>query len=339
MGVNIGGLVSKKNLVEEELANKYLAVDAYNILYQFLASIRTPEGYPLSTTEGMVISHLKGLFNRCTHFLMVGIKPVFVLDGKPHNLKKGTLELRRERKERAKIEWEKALDEGDLKKARTKAQQTSKLTDEMVDQAVRLLDLLGVPNFKAPSDGEAQAAYMSRKGDVYGVISQDLDTLLFGTDLLIRNLGISGRRKLPGANKWINVNPEVIDLNKTLSVLEISRDQLVDMAILIGTDFNEGIKGIGPKRALKIIKKYGNLEKAAKDERIPLLEWDEIRDIFLRPKIQDDYDISIRNIDYEGTEEYLVGELGFGKEGVEKRLNLLRQQRKKAAQSSIDSFI
>lgn len=338
MGVKLGDLVNKREIVEKELSGKKVAVDTYNILYQFLASIRTPEGYPLSTSDGKIISHLKGLFNRCTHFISIGMKPVFVLDGEPHTLKKGTLDLRRERKERAKLEWEKALEEGDLKRARSKAQQTSRLTDDMVQEAVHLLDLLGVPSIRAPSDGEAQAAYMSRRGDVFGVVSQDMDTLLFGTKQLIRNLGISGRRKLPGVNRWVNVKPEIIDLKWTLNTLDITREQLVDMAILIGTDFNEGIKGIGPKRALSIIKKYGNLEIAAKDERIPLLEWDEIREIFLNPKLIESYDVEMGEIDYSGVEEYLVDEFGFGREGVLKVLEKLRVGSSKNSQSSLDSF-
>jgi flap endonuclease-1 len=338
MGVKLGDLVVKRELLEEELSNRWIAFDAHNILYQFIASIRTPEGYPLSTRDGHVISHLKGLFNRSAHFLRIGIKPVYIFDGEPHRMKKGTLELRRERKIKAQMEWEKALEEGDLARARTKAQQTSRLTDEMIEEACKILDLMGIPHMRALADGEAQASHMCLEDDVYAVASQDFDSLLFGSKFLIRNLGITGRRKLPGVKKWINIQTEIILLEETLNRLGISREQLVDMAILLGTDFNEGVKGIGPKRAYSIIREYGDLESAAKQKRIPLLEWEEIREIFLHPKIKKDYDLGMGEVDPDGIIAFLVGDLGFGREGVEKTLNSIKEARSSISQSSLDSF-
>ena len=338
MGIKLTDLVVKRPLIDGELSSRSVAFDAYNMLYQFISSIRTPEGYLLTTDEGQIISHLKGLFSRTCKLIADGVNPVFVFDGIPHDLKKGTLDLRRERKEKAQKQWEEALERGDIDRARTKAMQTSRLTKEMVDQSKRLLDLLGVPHMVAPSDGEAQASHMCRKGDVYAASSQDFDSLLFGCPLLIRNIGSTGRRKLPGRKAWVSVVPEMISLDDTLSTLGISREQLVDMAIMIGTDFNEGVKGIGPKTSLKLIKEFGNIEIISKMSRIPLLEYDEVRRIFLEPNVSDDYDIRQGRLDRDGVNEFLVTEMGFGVNGVEKTLDSIGRRREHTSQSSLDSF-
>lgn len=339
MGIKLGDLLKRRELDETELSGKIVAFDSYNIIYQFLSSIRTPEGYPLSTPDGRIISHLKGLFSRTTHFISLGVKPVFIFDGIPHRLKKGTLELRRERKERAQKEWEKALEEGDLQKARTKAQQTSRITDGVIDDSLRLLELIGVPVIMAPGEGEAQASFMCGRGDVYGTASQDFDSLLFGSTLLLRNLGVSGRRKLPGRKAWVNVSPEVISLSETLEGLGITREQLVDMAILLGTDFNDGVKGIGPKRAYSIISEFGDLETASKEKRIPLLEWDEIRGIFLEPDVLKEYQMKWKKPDEDGIRDFLVDELEFGRSGVDRNISRMQEVSGKTSQISLDSFV
>ncbi|MGA1820432.1 MAG: flap endonuclease-1 [Thermoplasmatota archaeon] len=338
MGVKLGDLVLKRSVLERELEGKVVGMDAYNILYQFVASIRTPEGFPLTDSSGNVVSHLKGLFSRTSSLASDGVRPVYIFDGKPHELKKGTLELRRERKEKARMDWEKALEEGDLETARTKAQQTSRLSDEMVDDAKRLLDLMGIPWIQAPGEGEAQASYMAGKGDVYGASSQDFDSLLFGCPLLIRNLAVTGRRKLPGKRVWINVEPEIVDLQGTLSKLEISREQLIDIAILMGTDFNEGVKGIGPKKALSLVAEFGSLERIVKEKRIPLLEWDQVRNIFKDPLVTDDYSLEFGEADREGLISFLVDEREFGEAGVEKTLDQMKAVRSAPSQSSLDAF-
>jgi len=338
MGVKLGDLVVKRSIGEGELSGKIVGMDAYNILYQFTASIRTPEGFPLTNSRGVVVSHLKGLFSRTASFFSEGIRPVYIFDGTPHALKKGTLDLRRERKEKARKEWEIALEEGDLERARTKAQQTSRLTDDMVEDSRRLLRLMGVPCIQAPGEGEAQASYMASKGIFYGASSQDLDSLLFGCPRLIRNLAVTGRRKLPGKHSWVNVEPEIIELQATLDKLDISREQLVDMAILVGTDFNEGVKGIGPKRSLAMIREFGSLESLVKEKRIPLLEWEEIREIFLDPDVSKDIELSFRKPDPEKIIEMLVEEMEFGRAGVEKTLQQLGSRAETPSQVSLDAF-
>lgn len=338
MGIKLGDLVVKRELGEKELSGRTIAMDAYNVLYQFVASIRTPEGFPLTDSRGNVVSHLKGLFSRTSSLLSEDVDPIYIFDGKPHELKKGTLELRRERKEKAQQEWERALEVGDLDRARTKAQQTSRLTDEMVKDAKHLLDLMGVTWIQAPGEGEAQASHMADKGDVYGASSQDFDSLLFGCPRLIRNLAVSGRRKLPGRKIWVNVQPEVIDLEATLNDLSLSREQLIDMAIMMGTDFNEGVKGIGPKRALSLISEFGSLEVIVKQKRIPLLEWEEVRNIFLHPEVTDEYSLEKGTMDRDAIIEFLVDEREFGQKGVEKTIDQIANEVRSGSQSSLDAF-
>jgi flap endonuclease-1 len=244
-----------------------------------------------------------------------------VFDGEPHPLKAKTLEERKKRKELAEKEWKEALEAGDLEKARKKAQQTSRVTDEIIKQSIELLDALGIPHIQAPSEGEAQASYMVKKGDVYAAGSQDFDCLLFGSSVLIRNLTSSEKRKLPNKQAYVSINPEIIRLQPGLKYLEISHEQLVDIAILIGTDFNEGIKGYGPKKSLSLIKKTGNLEKALPaigSLEMPTSEQiKQIREIFLNPAKTDDYSLNWSTPDKDGVLKILCDAHQFSQERIE----------------------
>ena len=320
MGVDIGSLFKKQTISFDDLADRIVIIDAYNVLHQFLASIRQRDGTPLKNSRGEVTSHLSGLYQRTANLVEARIKPVYSFDGEPHPLKAKTLEERKKRKELAEKEYKQALEEGDLAKARSKAQQTSRLTDNMVQQSKDLLDGLGIPWIQAPSEGEAQASYMVKKGDAYAVGSQDFDCLLVGTPILIRNLTSSGRRKLPGKEAYKKVNPKQINLKENLDVLGIKHEQLVDMAILIGTDFNDGIKGIGPKTSLKMIKNAGNIEDALaeyKGENVPSTkEIKQIRELFLNPKITDDYTLEWTGVDKKSVIEILCDQNHFKKDRV-----------------------
>jgi len=338
MGVNISDIIVKEKASISDFSGRWIAVDAYNILYQFISIIRQPDGTPLMDSQGRVTSHLSGLLSRTTSLLGAGINLVFVYDGEPHELKSGTLRGRRARKEKAKAEWEAALEEGDLETARTKAQQTSVLTHDMVEDSKKLLGFFGIPWVAAPSDGEAQASYMAGKGDVWGCASQDFDSLLFGADNLIRNLTISGRRKMPKRRAYITVEPEVVSLTETLSSLNITREQLIDVAILVGTDFNEGIKGIGPKKGLKLIQKLGNLEAVFEEKDITVEDYQEVRDIFLSPRVTDGYVVKKIKMNVEGAVKLLVDEHDFSEERVKSSLGKIKEERESEAQVSLDRW-
>lgn len=262
MGVNLREIVTPRETDMESLNGKAIAIDALNIIYQFLSIIRDRfTGEPLKDSQGNVTSHLSGLFYRTTRMLENAITPVFIFDGKPPEFKRGVVEERQRIKEEAKKKLEEAVKEGDQEKIRLYAQQTSKVTSGMLDDAKQLLQAMGIQYVDAPSEGEAQASYMNRKGIVYACGSQDWDSLLFGSPILIRNLASTGRRKLPGKESYVNVNPEIIDIEQTLSSLGINQDQLIMIGMLVGTDYNPGgVKGLGPKKALELVKERKTLE-------------------------------------------------------------------------------
>jgi flap endonuclease-1 len=316
-------LVPKTTVDLTNLRGKSIAIDAYNALYQFLAIIRQPDGTPLKDRTGRVTSHLSGLLYRTSNLVEIGIKVAYVFDGVPPTLKEVEIKRRARVKEEALVKYEKALHEGKVEEARMYAQMTSRLKDYMADDAKRLLKLLGIPWIQAPSEGEAQAAHLAKRRDTDFCASQDYDSLLFGAPQLIRNLTISGRRKLPRKNVYIEVVPEVVELGKVLGELGITHEQLVDVGILVGTDFNpEGVKGIGPKTALKLIKEHGTIEKALpvlKNAEFPV-EPQRIRDIFLHPNVTDNYPLVWREPDVDGVVEFICGERDFDEERVRKAL-------------------
>jgi len=338
VGVDLSDLVPATPRTLEDFANRALAVDAFNTLYQFLSIIRQPDGTPLMDRQGRVTSHLSGIVYRTTNLLALGIRPIFVFDGKPPTLKGRTIEARVSVKVKAEREWEDAKLKGDLPRARTKAMQTSRLTGDMVQQSRRLLEMLGVPSIRAPSEGEAQAAHMTRKGDAWATASQDYDSFLFGSPILVRNLALSGKRKLPRKAAYVEVTPEQADLAATLATLGLTREQLVDLAILIGTDFNEGIKGIGPKKALALVRKHGTLEGISSETGVTIDNADAIRDVFLHPNVTDDYRAEWREPDLEGAKRMLVDEHDFSEERIDGAFAKLAEARKHEGQKSLDQW-
>lgn len=353
VGVNLGDLVVREEAAFEDLSGQRVAIDAYNALYQFLATIRGPDGTPLRDDQGRVTSHLNGLFNRTANLVEAGVRPLYVFDGQPSELKRATLDERRRIKERAKRDYEAALEAGDLETARSKAQQTSTLDKTMVGQAKDLLDAVGVPWLDAPSEGEAQAAHMTRQGVVDATASQDFDSLLFGAPVLYRNLSVGGRRKLPGRQAWVDVAPERIGLEATLSALGLTREQLVDVAVLVGTDYNPGVKGVGPKTALKMVLEEGDLEavleraereekgamwKRVREGREGIEPLDATRAIFLEPDVEDVAEPRWQRADADAVRAVLVDEFRFSRDRVDSALAKYGAAAGGRAQSSLGDF-
>jgi flap endonuclease-1 len=311
----------------EDLGGKAVAIDAYNALYQFLAIIRQPDGTPLKDSSGRVTSHLSGLLYRTSNLVEMGIRPIYVFDGAPPALKEVEIKRRKRVKEEALVLYERALREGKVEEARVYAQATSHLKDYMAEDSKKLLDLLGVPWVQAPSEGEAQAAYLTKKEVADYCASQDYDSLLFGAPKFIRNITISGRRKLPSKNIYIEVVPEVVELEQVLRQCGITYEQLVDVGILIGTDFNpDGIKGLGPKTALKLIKEHGTLENSVphiKNAEFPV-EPQRIREIFLRPTVTDNYRVEWKDPDVEGAVDFMCRGRDFSEDRVRKALEKMQ---------------
>ena len=328
MGVNLRDLVPKTIIKLEDLSGKSIAIDAYNALYQFLAIIRQPDGTPLKDSSGRVTSHLSGLLYRTSNLVELGAKPVYVFDGAPPALKEVEIKRRMKVKEQALALYERALKEGRTEEARVYAQATSHLKDYMAEDSKKLLDLMGIPWIQAPSEGEAQAAHLTKHGDADYCASQDYDSLLFGAPRFVRNITISGRRKLPSKNIYIKVIPEVVELDQVLRECGITYEQLVDVGILIGTDFNpDGIKGLGPKTALKLIKEHGNLENALphlKNAEFPV-EPRRIREIFLHPEVRDDYKLEWREPNTEGIIDFICRGRDFSEERVRKAVEKMQR--------------
>ncbi len=329
MGVKIRDIIPEQavTVVElNDLAGRTVAVDAYNILYQFLSIIRGPMGRPLMDSRHRVTSHLSGLFFRTLNFLESGIKPVFVFDGKPPELKMRTVKKRATVRKEARVLYERALERGEAAEARRQAMKAATLTQPLVKSAMDLLAFMGAPAIQAPSEGEAQAALVVVRGDAFASSSQDMDSLLFGSPRLIRNLSIVGRRRLPGRRAYVEVKPETIELEKTLSALGITREQLIDLGILVGTDYSEGVRGVGPKTALRLIKDHGSGERVLEEMGVTLeLEISQIREAFLKPQISTEYDTSWKEPDYGGIKRFLCDEHDFSEQRVDKALQRMRE--------------
>jgi flap endonuclease-1 len=330
LGVDFKDLVPKTPVKLEDLSSKIIAIDAYNAIYQFLSIIRQPDGTPLKDSTGKITSHLSGLFYRTSNLVEMGLKPVYVFDGIPPTLKAAEVERRRQIKVQAIANYEKAAAKSDTEKMRMFAQAATSMKDYMQDDSHRLLELMGLPWVQAPSEGEAQAAHMTRKGDADYCASQDYDSLLFGAPKMLRNVTISGRRKR--GKIYVDVVPEVIELQKTLNETGLNYEQLIDVGILIGTDFNpDGIKGLGPKTALKLIKQYGTLEAALpniKNATFPV-EPNCIRSVFLHPEVTDNYKLKWREPDVEGVVDLMVRQKEFLEDRIRKALDKMQQGSKK----------
>lgn len=337
MGIDLGDVVIKQPTTLTAWSGKRVAFDAWNILYQFLSNIRQPDGTPLKDASGRTTSHLAGTLYRTANLVEAGIKPIFVFDGEPHPLKRETLASRSARRSQAEADFEAATAAGDQEKAFSKAQQTSRMTSDMAEEAKTLLRLLGIPVVEAPGEGEAQASWMCAEGLVDAACSQDFDALLFGTPTLLRNMTATGRRKLPGKQVWVDVAPEQIDLQPSLEAQQLSREQLIDAALLVGTDFNPGIKGIGPKKALAMLKNEPleailerlqadpgaadkAVERALLEQHEALMDRDTIRRIFLEPAHTKDVEVHVVKADGIGVRDFMVRDRGFSADRVDAAL-------------------
>ncbi|MEM5828175.1 MAG: flap endonuclease-1 [Candidatus Aenigmatarchaeota archaeon] len=338
MGVNLRDIVEdvKKEVELSELANKTIAIDAFNSLYQFLSIIRDKDtGEPLRDSKGRITSHISGLFYRTINLLENGIKPVYVFDGEPPKFKLKEIQERLRAKEEAFKKWQEALESGE--EAITYAQAASILTKEMVEEAKELLKYMGLPVVQAKSEGEAQAAYLAAKGLVYASASQDYDSLLFGSSRLVRNLSISGKRKLPKKEIYVEIKPEIIELNELLQKLRISREQLIAIGIIVGCDYFEGVKGYGPKKALELVRELKTFDRIKRYLKLPD-EIDEIFNFFLNPPVEENVEIKFGEIDKEKILKFMVDERNFSEERVLNALSKLEEASRKTKQTSLAAW-
>ncbi|MCL4325419.1 MAG: flap endonuclease-1 [Candidatus Thermoplasmatota archaeon] len=332
MGVKIKELLSTHPISINELKGKKIAIDAYNTLYQFLSSIRGWGGYYLTDESNNVTSHLAGIFYRNMKLLSYSIWPLYVFDGTPHNLKGATLKSRFKKREEAMEEWKSALESGDEVTAMKKAKASTTITEQIVESSKKLLSLMGIPCITAPSDGEAYASFLLTSGVVWAVASQDYDAILFGSSRVIRNLAVSIKRK--NAAGITESEPEILYSDESLNNLGIDLRQMIDIAILVGTDFNEGIKGIGPKKAYKLIKKYEKIENIPELGEIENQHVDEVRTIFYNSGTKEVPEIKWGSIDKEGLIKYMCDEHNFSRERITETISRIIP----TSQNRLDSF-
>lgn len=346
MGLNIREIIPRKEIELADLKGRVVCVDAYNTLYQFLSSIRQPDGTPLMDNEKRVTSHLSGIFYRNINLLSEGIKLVYVFDGKAPALKGKTHEKREGGRELAKEKYEQAKKAEDFSAMRRYSSQLIRLGDEMVEESKELLKAMGIGVVQAPAEGEAEAAYLSKiKEEVYASASQDYDSLLFGAPKLVRNLTLARRRKT--FSGFVEVKPEIIELERVLNSLEIDLDQLICLGILIGTDYNpRGLPGIGQKRALQIVKRYKqpvlifkNVEEQImslpKEDRF---DWKEIFKLFHKHDVRDE-NLKFENIDEKKIKEILVNKHDFSEKRVDKQLERLKKIKEEQKQKGLDKWV
>ncbi|KKM76340.1 hypothetical protein LCGC14_1381090 [marine sediment metagenome] len=271
MGVKLQNIINREVIGFQQLAGKIISVDAPNIIMAlFNFTLKNPDGSPanliLDRTQ-RPISHLYGLLYRLNFYYSKKFFPIFCFDGRDSELKR--LITKDQLKDfRFTQNWyESALKSGNREKAKEIALSKEYLWQNIMLESKQLLGALGVPYIESPASAESQCAYLVKQGVATHSNSQDFDSLLFGCPSLLQNLSKSLRRKVQGKWTYNKVTPFHTNLSKNLKRLKINQFQLVDMGLLIGTDYFPGIKGIGPKKALIYIKKYLQVESIIREEK------------------------------------------------------------------------
>ena len=337
MGLNIAEIVPREAIEFSQLKNKFIAIDAFNSIYQFLSSIRQPDGTPLMDSRGRVTSHLSGLFYRNINLLQEGLKLMYVFDGTPPELKNKTHEKRYEAKQEAQVKYEEAKSEEDIEGMGKYSKALSRLNNEMIEESKELLKAMGICIIQAAGEGESQAAFLNKEyKQIHAVGSQDYDSLLFGAPRLIQNLTLARKRKT--STGFVYISPEIIDLEKVLNTLQINMEQLISLGILVGTDYNPGgVKGIGQKKALEIVRKLKS--PAVIFNSIPQdkmdFNWQEIYSLFSSPSVQRDVDISCPRINEAKIKQILIEEHEFSLDRVNAALERLRTSMQERSQRTL----
>lgn len=318
MGVAFGALIEdslKKKIDFKELNNKTFGIDAYNMLYQFVTTIRGIDGEPLKNENGEITSHYSGLFYRVSNIISNGIKPTFVFDGVSHELKNKTKQDRRDKRQDAKKQYDLAALENNLEDMNKFAKMSATINEKIILESKELLSAMGVSYIDSPGEAEAQISYMTKNGLFDYTVSQDYDCILFGSPNLLKNIGSSGKKKVPFKKIFVDVYPYVIDSESVFNNLEINREKIIWLSMLIGTDFNDKVESIGPKTALKLVREYNSFEdilKYLENKKLSVnFDYKEIQDIFLNPNIDENPKIITSEFNKEKIEKILIDKANF----------------------------
>lgn len=305
-------------------------------LYQFLIAVRA-EGHQLTSVDGETTSHLMGTFYRTIRLLENGIKPVYVFDGKPPDMKSGELTKRAERRDEAQKQLDAATEAGNDVDVDKFNRRLVRVTRHHGEEAQQLLRLMGVPFVTAPCEAEAQCAALVKSGKVYATATEDMDALTFGTTTLLRHLTFSEARKMP---------VQEFNFNKVLEGLDFTHDQFIDLCILLGCDYCESIRGIGPKRAIELVRQYGTIEEIVrnidpKKYTVPE-DWNYqmARKLFLQPDVTDASEVELKwtDPDEEGLVAYLCGDRQFAEDRIRNGVKKIMKTRTTVTQGRLDGF-
>eukprot|EP01090_Pellita_catalonica_P013574 TRINITY_DN3262_c0_g1_i1.p1 TRINITY_DN3262_c0_g1~~TRINITY_DN3262_c0_g1_i1.p1 ORF type:complete len:377 (+),score=76.39 TRINITY_DN3262_c0_g1_i1:3-1133(+) len=327
-------------LVKREVKHYFgrkIAIDSSMALYSFLVTIRQENNSYLTDSNGETTSHLIGMFSRAIKFIREGMKPVFVFDGKPPDLKSKEIQARRDAKDSAQALLDDAKESGDIEQQRKLEKRVVSVTKKHNDEAKKLLKLMGIPIVEAPCEAEAQCAQLCKDGKVFAVGSEDMDTVTFASPILLRNLNYAASHKKPIIE---------VHYDKVLEGLNLTQDQFTDLCILLGCDFCKRIKGIGPKKALILIRKWKTLEGVLKHidkKRYVVPEYYPFEATRLLFKDADvtpssKFDFEWKDPDEKGLIEFLVKEKGFSEKHVLKGCETLRKKRRAGVQGRVTDF-
>ncbi|XP_072885556.1 flap endonuclease 1 isoform X1 [Hemitrygon akajei] len=326
--------------VKEQQMKSYfgrkVAIDASMSIYQFLIAVRQ-DGNVLQSEDGETTSHLMGMFYRTIRIIENGIKPVYVFDGKPPQLKAGELSKRSERRAEAEKQLANAQETGDTENIERFNKRLVKVTQQHNDECKRLLRLMGVPYIEAPCEAEASCAALVKAGKVYAVATEDMDALTFGTSILLRHMTASEAKKLP---------IQEFHLNKVLQEAGLTQEQFVDLCILLGSDYCETIRGVGPKRAIDLIRQHKSIEEIVKHidtSKYTLPEdwmYKEARQLFLEPEVvqAESVDLKWTEPDEEQLVAFMCGEKQFSEDRIRSGAKKLQKSRQGSTQGRLDDF-
>ncbi|BHF74533.1 Elongation of fatty acids protein 2 [Sparganum proliferum] len=305
-------------------------------MYQFLVAVRQ-EGNNLTNDAGESTSHIMGMFYRTIRMIENGLKPVYVFEGKPPNLKAGELAKRTERREESQRELSKAEELGDVEAIDKFSRRLVKVTPQHNEDCKTLLRLMGVPVVQAPGEAEAQCSVLAKAGKVYAVGTEDMDALAFGAPVLLRHLTFSEARKMP---------IQEFRLQTVLDSLNFSMDQFIDLCILLGCDYCDTIRGVGPKKAVDLIQRLGSIEaslEAIDKAKYTVPEgwiYKQAANLFLNPEVTDPELIELKwtDPDEEGLVEFMCAKNGFNEERVRNAVKKIVKARSGTTQGRIDNF-
>lgn len=339
MGVQISEIIPRKEITLKDLKGKIVAIDAFNAIYQFISTIRQPDGTPLQDHNGKISSHLSGLFYRNINLLIEGIKPVYVFDGKSPEMKMQENARRTEAREQAQVRYEEAKEKEDEEGMGRFARQAVKINQDIINESKQLLEAMGLPVVQAKGEGEAEASFLTRSGKSWATASQDYDALLFGAPRLVRNLTLAKRRKT-SSGAYVEINPELIEFETLLNQLGINKEQLICLAILVGTDYNPGgVKGIGQKRALEIVRQheypikiFEYIEKSGKYQMD--FNWQEVFKQFHDFECCENPEIVFKKVNEQEVTKILLSR-DFSLERINSGLEKIREAQEKGKQKTL----